>query len=288
MADQGKRVQRSLENLLRARVNAIRMRFLPWLPLLIRLPWGGWWLVFNDVMGHHLLFRDGFEEGEQNFVLHFLQAGMVVLDVGAHHGLYTLLASKKVGPQGHVIAFEPSPRELRRLQWNLFLNRCRNVRVVPSALGSGEGTAELFVCLGRETGCNSLRPPAVSEPVRKIQVWVTTLDHYLQRTGMSKVDFMKLDVEGAELEVLKGASGLLSSSRPLILCELADVRTEPWGYSSVEIYDFLQSHGYRWFSITLQGKLQACPRKPHYHENLLAVPDEKLDVVKQYIVEDGG
>jgi FkbM family methyltransferase len=234
-------------------------------------------------MSRHVLLRDGFEEGEQNFLLRFLQPGMTVLDLGAHHGLYTLLASKRVGAKGHVIAFEPSPRELQRLRWNLVLNRCRNVSIEPSALGNVEGTTELFVCLGRETGCNSLRSPIVSEPVRKVQVPITSLDRYLQRTGVQKADFVKMDVEGAELEVLKGAHTLLNVLRPLIICEMVDVRAEPWGYRSMEIYESLATRNYQWFSITPGGQLQPCPKKERFHENLLAVPEEKLGLITTFI-----
>ncbi len=272
---------------LRSRIRAILARVSRRLPVLTRLPWRGTVLAWNDVMGQHLRKHDDFEQGEQAFLLQFLQPGMVVLDIGAHQGLYTLLASEKVGSSGQVFAFEPSPRELRRLRWNLLINRCRNVRVVPSAVGSHEGTAELFVCLGQETGCNSLRPPAVSEPVSKVQVPITTLDRYLERIGTNKVNFVKIDVEGAELEVLKGARRLLSDCRPLILCELADVRTEPWGYPSLEIYQFLAARGYRWFSITPEGRLQPCPRKEHFHENLIAVPEEKLGSVATFLEESG-
>jgi FkbM family methyltransferase len=254
------------------------------LPWPTRLPWGGWWLAWNDVMGKHIRLHENFEGEEQTFLLKFIEPGMVILDIGAHHGLYTLLASKKVGIEGQIITFEPSPRELRRLRWNLVLNRCRNVHIEPLAVSSKEGIAELYVCLGQETGCNSLRPPAVSEPVRKVQVTTTTLDSYLRRNGINRVDFMKLDVEGAELEVLQGASELLGNSRPIILCEIADVRTEPWGYRGVEIYDFLEAREYRWFSVVTGGKLQSCSKKTRYHENLIAVPEEKLPEVEGYII----
>ena len=258
------------------------------LPVVVKLPWGGWWLAWGDVMGRHVRLRDGFEEGEQNFLLRFLCRGMVVMDIGAHQGLYTLLASKRVGPTGQVIAFEPSPRELRRLRWNLLLNRCRNVRLEPLALSSSEGVADLFICLGQETGCNSLRRPAVSEPTKPIRVRVTTLDNYFQSTNIGHIDFVKLDVEGAEKEVLKSATTLLTHKpRPIIMGELADVRTEPWGYRSVEIYEYLAARGYRWFSMTPEGRLRSCQRKEHFHENLLAVPDEKPGLVASYVEEVG-
>lgn len=262
-----------------SKMQAVHREFPACLPLPVRLQHGGWWLASNDVLGKHIRCHDGFEEAEQNFLLRFLKAGMSFVDIGAHQGLYTLLASRAVGSSGQVLAFEPSPRELRRLRWNLLLNRCRNVRVIPSALGNSEGTAELFVCFGRETGCNSLRPPAVSEPLRKVRVPITILDRYLEVTGIDEVDFMKIDVEGAELEVLKGASRLLTNSKPFILCELADVRTGPWEYQSVEIYEFLATRGYQWFSITPEGRLRLCPKKEHFHENLVAAPQEKLRLV---------
>lgn len=240
----------------------------------------GW----NDVMSSHIRLRDDFEKGEHNFLLRFLQPGMTFFDIGAHHGLYTLLACKKVGATGSVIAFEPSPRERKRLRVNIKINRCANVRVEPVALGSNEGFAEFFVCLGQETGCNSLRPPSVVQPTKPIRVPITILDNYLQAFQIALVDFIKLDVEGAELDVLKGATKLLNHKpRPLIMCELADVRTKAWGYLSEEIYEFLESRGYRWFSTTPDGVLRPCSRKNHFHENLIAVPEEKLGLVTGFV-----
>ena len=85
----------------------------------IRLPFGVWWLAHNDHVGQPI--RKGtFEPNELAFVERFVRSGMTVLDVGAHHGLYTLLASKKVGPTGKVFAFEPSQRERRVLRRHLY------------------------------------------------------------------------------------------------------------------------------------------------------------------------
>ena len=204
----------------RVTLRKVYSRLLSWWPLPIpfRLPWGGWWFAWNDVIGKHIRLSDKFEQGEQAFLLRFLEPRMTVLDIGAHHGLYTLLASKKVGSQGHVVAFEPSPRELNRLRWHLRINRCRNVRVEPYALGRKEDLADLYVCTVHETGCNSLRPPNVAEPLSKVQVPVKVLDHYVEGTALKTVDFVKLDVEGGELDVLKGAEKHLCFSCDLLSC----------------------------------------------------------------------
>lgn len=270
-----------IETFLRVRILAVRDRFMPWLPLVTYLPQVGWWLSWNDYLGRRIYLSRGFEESEQAFLLRFLQPGMIAFDIGAHHGFHTLLMSRRVGSHGLVIAFEPSPREVHRLRWTLRINRCSNVRVEPYAIGNREGEEQLFVCMGRNSGCNSLRKPAVSEPIQTIRVPMTTLDCYLQKHETHRVDLLKIDVEGAELELLEGAMGLLNANpRPVITCEMADVRTLPWGYPAQKIYDLLKSYGYLWFSTTPKGKLSPCPPKKQYRENLVAVPREKLQGMK--------
>jgi FkbM family methyltransferase len=274
----------SLKNFVRRTMR--KARALPEnVPVPVRLPWGGWFLAWNDVMGKNVRRRSFLEEAEQAFVRRFLAPGMTVFDVGAHQGLYTMLSSRSVGSAGRVTAFEPSPRERCRLRWNLLLNRCGNVRVEGFAAGNGEGKARLFVCQGEETGCNSLRAPVVSEKVRTVEVRMITLDRYVQLHEIRRLDFIKLDVEGAELDVLRGARNLLGRFQPLVLCELADIRTRPWGYPSAEIFSRLAGCGYRWFSFGQDGGLVPSPKKEHFHENLLAVPEAKLALIESHLAE---
>lgn len=278
------KLKRFLRGSLKVKLWMIRNGLAPWMPLPVRFPYGGFCFAWKDAIGQHLYLHTPFEEGEQRFVASLLTPGMVVFDIGAHDGLYTLLASRKVGAQGRVIAFEPSPREQRRLRWNLCINGCGNVVVEPIAIGSREEIAEFFVCVGWQTGLNSLRLPRVSDPTRKVKVLVTTLDNYLAHHMIPRVDFLKVDVEGAEREVLKGASQLMSQSpRPLVMCEVQDSRTETWGYPAREIYECLQGYGYRCFSIMWTGSLRPCPRKEQYDENLVALPMEKLSQMASFI-----
>lgn len=259
-------------------------RILPWCPLPVRLPGGIWWLAWNDSRGR-LVLENGLkpgEEAERRFMDQVLRPGMRVVDIGAHHGYCTLLASKKVGPTGWVAAFEPSIRERKRLNWHLRLNRCKNVCVEDAAVGSTEGEANLFVVDGYATGANSLRPPNVNEPTRKMRVRVRTIDNYLQSKLVQHVDFLKIDAEGAELGILRGAELLIRRKpRPLILCEVADVRTEPWGYEGKDIVWFLTDHGFRWFKPTPDGSLEPLPDDRHQFigpdYNFVAVPEERLE-----------
>lgn len=250
-------------------------RIFPGIPLPLRLPFGVWWLLRNDQIGATLL-GDSFENAELQFVKRFLQPGMTVLDIGANQGYYTLLSSRKVGPHGKVLAFEPSPREMRHLKLHLRLNRCANVETSSSALGAATGAAELHVVLGTESGCNSLRPPDVSQPTGLVPVSVERLDDVLKARGVNRVDFIKVDVEGAELSVLQGARELFHRTpRPVILAEVQDLRTEPWGYPAKGILTLLRDAGYAWYRVLPDGSLSELDLAPEYFDgNFVACPIE--------------
>ncbi len=257
--------------------NRVRRTF-PRMPIPLRLPFGAWWLAEKSALDHQLLHNE-FERMETEFVIRLLRPDMTVVDAGAHHGLYALLASKRVGWEGRVIAIEPSARECQRLEKHLRLNRCSNTELVTCALGEDSGEADLYLLDGIHDWCNSLQPPSVDEPVRTVRVPVRRLDDVLAESAVTKVDFMKLDVEGAELSVLYGAMKVLhGESRPAILAELQDSRTEPWGYAAKEIIQFLIRLDYRWFAIGAKGALLpiSCDQET-YEANLVALPVERAE-----------
>jgi len=253
-------------------------RIFPGMPIPLRLPFGAWWLAEKSALDHELIYNE-FEKMETGFVKSLLRRDMTVVDVGAHHGLYTLLASKCVGWEGRVIAIEPSPRECARLEKHLRLNRCSNVDLVPCAAGEDSGEMEFFLVDGSNDWCNSLRPPAVDDPTRTVRVRVRRVDEILSERRISRVDFVKLDVEGAELSVLYGAMQLLRREpRPAILAEVQDVRTAAWGYAAREIIQFLMRMDYRWFVIAAKGALLPINcNEDTYNANLVALPVERVE-----------
>ena len=278
------RIRRFLARPTRAKYISLAQRargVFPEMPIPLRLAFGAWWLAEKSALDHELI-HNGFEGVETRLVERLLRPGMTVLDIGAHHGLYTLLASKRVGRRGRVIAFEPSPRERKRLITHVRVNHCSNVCVEPYALGDRAGEADLFLVEGFQDWCNSLRPPVVDGRTCTVRVEVRRLDDVLETLGISQVDFIKLDVEGAELSFLHGASKLLqSASRPAILAEVQDLRTRPWGYPAREIIKFLASAKYRWFALGADGSLLPISTDlPSYDANLVALPQERVDEFK--------
>jgi len=248
------------------------------IPAPVHLPFGAWFLARNDNVGEAI--RGGsFETAEATFVSTYLRPGMTVLDVGANQGYYTLLASRRVGNTGRVIAFEPSPREKKSLRIHKRLNGCRNVNIAEVALGADEKQADLFVVQGYQTGCNSLRPPIVFSEIARVKVQIVRLDDWMEAHKIERVDFIKLDVEGGELEVFKGADKLLGRKpRPVILVEVQDLRTEPWGYRAKEIIGYLMSREYKWFRITSDGSLEQLDVSAEtFDGNFVAIPEERRE-----------
>jgi FkbM family methyltransferase len=170
-----------------------------------------------------------YEPGATAMVLTGLGEGDVFVDIGANSGYFTVLAALRVGVRGRVYAFEPLPTVRRQLQRHVELNHIED-RVTVSDLalaGDNRDDVRLFVsCWPENDGIASLTPAAetlargglredVSIPVR-----VRTFDTWVQTARPSRIDMMKIDVEGAEAEVLSGMSATLTSLRPKrIICE---------------------------------------------------------------------
>lgn len=150
--------------------------------------------------GYFNIYRD--DECRRDLI----KKGMNVVDVGAYIGLYTIMAAEKVGRNGKVIAIEPDPRNFEQLIKNLKLNNLQNVIPLKMALADYTGFAKLF--LGQHGSVSSLLGKGDFETVQ-----VTTLDNLLEQMVMEKIDIVKIDVEGAELSVLKDAEKTINKNK---------------------------------------------------------------------------
>ena len=258
---------------------------LPFLPVPIRLKLGNarrlkiWWSYMpgSNIEGLPLTEYWSSDRSDLQFLWNFLRPGMTFLDVGAYHGIYSVVAAMRLRSQGHVTAFEPSARERLRLGLHLQMNRGR-VSVEPYAVTSEAGSFRFFTVASGFTSMNSLIFPPTDHPVRETKVPGICLDEYLASKGITKVDLIKIDIEGGELDAFRGAGQLLEVVRPVIICEVLDWVTRPWGYPARELVEFLVRLDYQWFDFCEDGALAFHAERHEYPDvrNYLAVPREKL------------
>lgn len=200
-----------------------------------------------------------FVEDELAGLERVVHPGNVCVDVGANYGLYTHALSRLAGPTGRVLAVEPQPGPFKVLAASLVFAADRNVELHQLALGElpARGLLSLpfrkglpvpgraFLTVGaRGAGAN-----AEFGSARELEVEVETLDGLCARTGLPGLDFVKADVEGAELLVLRGGSAVLTAHRPTLLLEIEERHTRKYGYGAHEIVAELGALGYaphRW------------------------------------------
>ncbi len=214
----------------------------------------------NDPLGRDILRDESFESAIRGRMLSQVREGMVVLDVGANIGYYTVQFARISGRTGRVIAFEPNPVMVAELKANIELNHLSNVQVEPIALFNRDGEANLHCPLTGREAHGTLVPNETFEIKNVLKVRTRRLDDFLKEAGMSFVDFMKVDVEGAERNVFQGASETLRGPRkPVIFFECVEVACRSLGYGVSDVLGDLAAYGYRFEQVD-QSNWLAMPR----------------------------
>lgn len=206
---------------------------------------------------HYYYNFDLSSAAESILIRQLLSPDSTFVDVGAHLGYFALIAAKYAR---HVFAFEPGPDTYARLERNLELNPALATKITAYAVGLSEhcGTADFYFAAD-DPGGSSLRPVEWARTsIKTIQL--ETLDHLL--TGQS-LSFIKVDVEGAELDVLRGGSGILRRDQPLVLCELFEKWQQRFGRTIQDTVSFLHELEYEGYRVeekpAKRGRIKVTP-----------------------------
>ncbi len=201
-----------------------------------------------DLVTSFILRSGTWEPGTLKLLEGNMPVGGTLIDVGAHVGWYSLNAVHVLGKSGHVIAVEPNPATLSKLEANISANGMGDViTVAPVACSDAEGTLQFFAAPRANTGESSLSRSNASQEgaaAQPIQVRARPLDDIVAEARLSRVDVIKIDVEGAELLVLRGASKTLDRFHPVVVVELVDHQLQSMGTSEKELRAFMASKGY--------------------------------------------
>jgi FkbM family methyltransferase len=163
---------------------------------------GSWMYIPPDSRSRDTVL-DNYEPGVSACLKQLLHPGMTFCDVGANFGIFTLLASRIVGASGSVFSFEPVKENREVLERNIARNNARNVFVSDKAVSDKVGIARIF--LSKDAGCHSISSEPLNSDGKFVDVDVTTLAEF---DKIKRIDVLKIDVEGAELEVLSGLGKL--------------------------------------------------------------------------------
>lgn len=192
------------------------------------------------------VFWERYEDDTLRAWLAHVHASGTVFDVGANIGVFSLVAARR---GARVFAFEPNPATFGRLRANLRANEFGRLVVAdPRALSDSDGVATLYDDVNasrslRNSGVASLSPLNAAGVGRKVEL--TTIDRVVEREDLTRLDCIKMDIQGAELSALRGASTTLRTLRPVVIMEYDATCANNMGWSRNDLDEFLNTVGYR-------------------------------------------
>lgn len=233
-----------------------------------------------DDLDKYIYYFGEYESGTLEILKKILHQGHVFLDVGANIGYISLTAAKFVGEKGLVYAIEPNPDTWEILKENINLNKYKNIYSFNLALGSKEFETQIFTN-SRNRGLTTLFPQYNVRDKLDIQIKVSTIDVLIDSGQVKTPALIKIDVEGYELEVLKGATKLLSSPQAPALC-IEFSRMHPmFGGDVLDIYYFIRNvNNYSIFKLKrgkgIPSKLVRILKESDlpYHDNIFCFLNE--------------
>jgi FkbM family methyltransferase len=252
-------------------------------PFLTYLPadLGGWSFVcdLRDTIAREACFTGRYEPQETQIAQRILAPGMVVVDVGANWGYFTLVVAHLVGGSGAVIAIEPHPRLAARLADNVGNNGLAHVEIVRAAAAAGAGTASRpFVGFDERGGNWGVSRAARAAEIPEFEARTVALDGLLDQRKVGRVDLVKIDIEGGETEAIVGMSAGLGRRRyRYVLLECHPVELAKMSVSLEECLRPLRQSGYHGWQIDHSAEMhRRAARRPVSTAELVAPIDEHV------------
>ena len=250
----------------------------------------GAWMIYSMARVFiNTRFRKTFtKEPESEYIIGRLRKGQVCVDIGANTGDYTHLFSRLVGPSGRVYSIEPNPGVFRILSKRVVLIRLKNVRCHQIGLGEHVGVGKLIggiVRPGNRAFAHLLSSDMSSNHIVQ-EVALTTLDNFATEQDTGHIDFIKCDVEGFELMVLRGGQNVLKHDCPIVLCEVED-RWMRYGCATSDVFLMFHNLGYESY-VWENGELSIVDGVLPKTNNYIFLPREHADGDEDNQVEQNG
>jgi len=221
---------------------------------LVRCPGGKIYLNLREAISERAKFIGYYEYQKTNLFKKIVKPGMTILDIGTNKGYYSLLSAKIMDDKGEILSFEPHPENCYWIKKSISVNGYKSIKLFQIALFNKNGEMRLFE--GAKSGHHSL---VRNKDLGSITIQTKKLDAILAEEKIIKVDLIKIDVEGAEIQVLDGANKLLAKQSPKLLIDIHDIDRK-------KLFRTLEKFGYIIFD---------------YHSDKLVKIDEKEFISKK-------
>lgn len=226
-----------------------------------------------------IIYRGTYEKKEIAFVRKLLKQGDYFIDAGANIGLFTLHAADVVGETGRVFSFEPFTPTFHKLQENILLNKFGNVVAFNQGLSDKSGKLSMQISENGYDAWNSFHLRNDEKFTANAEVEVTTLEDAFEPEIFSKINLIKIDVEGWEKFVLLGGKNYLQAYSPVVMVEFTEINTFNAGYYVYELFDLMKGWGYEWYEFGGNGLLKHIKKLHYPYENLIAAKDDKANLL---------
>jgi FkbM family methyltransferase len=243
------------------------------------------WVSLSNYIESNIFWQGVEEEdrGQVKLLKELLNPDQVFFDIGANIGVITLIAANLL-TDGCVHAFEPSEHHLEKLHRNIEVNDFQNVRVNPFGLSDENAVHELYLPNEKEDRIRNTGRATVNEiqdeneEFQKEEIETRRLDSYVQDNNIKRIDFIKIDVEGEELSVLKGGTDTIREYQPKITMELNRNHLDRAGASPQEVLDYWDEQEYSVYRIGYDGEVVPIHGADQFdeHQNLYCCPQPEL------------
>jgi FkbM family methyltransferase len=204
------------------------------------------WLDKNNFIDQCIIKYSCFEKDSTLTTKKILKSGDVVLDIGANIGYYTVFMSKIIGKDGKVLCFEPTKYYRDVLKKNVQVNKIENCEIFDYGISDKNFKQKIYI--GGSTA--TMHWVGKDKPIEEEEIYLKSLDEV--DLSLTKLDFIKIDVDGHEPAVLKGAMNTINKYKPIILLEMSHLHYLKYGVNAFEFYDFLRDNFFNIYTDTLQ------------------------------------
>lgn len=203
----------------------------------------------DQVISRYIAIKKEWEQNETNFLKTIIHEGMIVVDIGANIGYFSLLLSNLIGSTGKVFSFEPNPRSFNFLKKNTEQNKIKNIKIFQNAVGNKDRMTKLFLSK-INFGDNRISPTLIEDTDAEreiIDVKMVTLDNILQN---ETIDFLKVDSQGAEMKILEGAKKTLEKNKKIkMFLEFWPIGLKSQGCEPLNFLSKIHSLGFKIYDL---------------------------------------